>query len=322
MSVTLSVVFTGLCALVADGDRAPGQMLLVDARGVGEVGGVLLPPHAPTLVVRLRDLANAETSQPTRVVVAGLGRGPSAPLATDQLGLWDLTGTEVRIRVQGREDAGLEIFRPPAGTSTWPAPPRDVHDPGSWRDIRFVASLEALVGDGRIRPDLVATDPDPASLPRAIASRFHLDAGRIEAALPSEDVHRDDVYEFRSQGGELRLRQALTDSMRWTVEADASAVVVEIVPVAGGETKRLVLAPSPAPHRLFVSNLPAEAGSHAAHHGASAEEIGALHFGAYYKLLRNEPSDAPMPRLLRPPAARKGAGFGRPAFCGSAVFRR
>ncbi|HEX9186125.1 MAG TPA: hypothetical protein VGB87_03560, partial [Vicinamibacteria bacterium] len=223
---------------------------------------------------------------------------------------------------QGREGTGLELFRPPHGTSTWPEPPRDVHDPGSWRDLRFVASLEALVGDGRIRPDLVATDSDPPGLPRSVAARILLDAGRIEAALPSEDVHRDDVYEFRSTSGEPRLRQALTDSMRWTLEAATSAVVVEIVPVAGGETKRLVLAPSSAPHRLFVSNLPAEAGPHAAHHGASADAVGALHFGAYYKLLRNEPSDPPMPRLWRPPAARSGAGFGRPAFCGSAVLRR
>jgi len=322
MSVTLSVVFTGLCALVADGDRAPGQMLLVDARGVGEVGGVLLPPHTPTLVVRLRDLANPETSDPTRVFVAGLGSGPLAQPTTEQVGLWDLTGTEVRIRVQGREATGLELYRPPDGTSTWPEPPADGQDPGSWRDLRFVPSMEALAGDGRIRPDLVATGSDRPSLPPSVASRIYLDAGRLEAGIPSEDVHHDDVYEFRSTGGELRLRQAMTDTMRWSVEADASTIVVEILPVAGGRIKRLVLAPSSTPRSLFVSNLPAEAGPHDAHHGASEDERGALHFGAYYKLLRNEPSDPPMPRLWLPPAARKGAGFGRTAFCGAAVFRR
>jgi hypothetical protein len=320
MSVALSVVFTGLCALVTDGDRA-GQMLLVDAKGVGEVGGVVLPQHAPSLVVRLRDLANAETSHPTRVLVAGLGRGSSVLPAADQVGLWDLTGTEVRIRVQGLEGTGLELYRPPGGTSTWPEPPKDVDDPDSWRDIRFVASMEAIAGDGRIRPDLVATDDARASLPPAIASRIHLDAGRLEAGIPSHEVHRDDIYEFWSTGTKPRLRQALTDTMRWSLEADTSAVVVEIIPVAGGPIERLVFAPSPAPHSLFVSNLPAETAAPEAHHTASHGEMGALHFGAYYKLLRNEPEDQPMPRLWLP-AGRKGTGHGRPAFCGSALFTR
>ncbi|HSD66611.1 MAG TPA: hypothetical protein VLF95_07910 [Vicinamibacteria bacterium] len=321
MSVALSVLFTGLCALVTDGGRAPGQMLLVDAKGVGEAGGVALPQHAPSLVVRLGDLANAETSQPDRVVVAASARGSSALPAADELGVWDLTGTEVRIRVQGLEGTGLELCRLPDGTSTWPQPPREVDDPGSWRDLRFVASMQAIAGDGRIRPDLVADGGARASLPREIASRIYLDAGRLEAGMPSHEVHRGDVYEFRSPGEEPRLRQAMTDTMRWSLEADTSAIVVEIVPVAGGPVKRLVLGPSPTPHALFVSNLPAEAGPPEAHHGASHDEMGALHFGAYYKLLLNEPKDQPMPRLWSP-EGRKGTGHGRPAFCGGALFTR
>jgi hypothetical protein len=322
MSVALSVVFTGLCALVTDGGGGGGQMLLVDAKGVGKVGGVALPRHAPTLVVSLRDLANAETSDPTRVVLAGLDRGSSALPGTDHVGLWDLAGTEVRIRVQGREGTGLELYWPREGMSTWPEPPRDVDDPGSWRDLRFVASMEALVGDGRIRPDLVVTDGARRGLPRAIASRIHLEAGRLEGAIPSHEVARDDVWEFRSVGQEPRLRQAMTDTMRWSLEADTSAVVIEIIPVAGGPIKRLVLAPSAAPHPLFVSNLPAETAPHEAHHAMSDSEMGALHFGAYYKLLLNEPNDPPMPRLWLHPAARKGAGLRRTAFCGGARFRR
>ena len=51
MSIALSIAFTGLCALIGDGDGKPGQVLLLDAKGVGQVGGVLLPEHAPTLVV-------------------------------------------------------------------------------------------------------------------------------------------------------------------------------------------------------------------------------------------------------------------------------
>ena len=92
MSIALSVAFTGLCALIGDGDGKPGEILLLDAGGVGEVGGVTLPAHAPTLVVSLNDLANPESSRPTRVV-AGT---PSRTGRVDQLGLWDLTGSEVR----------------------------------------------------------------------------------------------------------------------------------------------------------------------------------------------------------------------------------
>ena len=71
MGIGLSIVFTGLCALVTDGDGGSGQVLLVDAQEIGEVGGVVLPEHAPTLVVELDSLANAETSRPTRVVWPG-----------------------------------------------------------------------------------------------------------------------------------------------------------------------------------------------------------------------------------------------------------
>jgi len=80
----LSVVFTGLCALVTNGNHGPAQVVLVDARGVGEVGGITLPAHAPMLMVGLRSLANAEASNPTRVVVGppegqgGRGEGSTA----------------------------------------------------------------------------------------------------------------------------------------------------------------------------------------------------------------------------------------------------
>ena len=99
MSVALSIAFTGLCALVADGNGTPGEILLVDAKGIGEIGGVSLPAHAPTLVVSLSALANPDSSGPTRVIVASPGQ--------EQVGLWDLTGTEVRVRAQGGEATGL-----------------------------------------------------------------------------------------------------------------------------------------------------------------------------------------------------------------------
>jgi len=320
MSIALSIAFTGLCALIGDGDGKPGQILLLDAKGVGQVRGVALPAHAPTLVVSLNDLANPDSSSPTRVV-AGT---PNQTGRVDQLGLWDLTGSEVRIRAQGGEGSGLQFFRPSKDETSWPEPPRDVHDPAAWRDLRFVPSMTALVGDGRIDPALMGTDDSVhGRLPGSVAARIHLDAGLLQGAIPSQQSYRDEVFEFKSDGSDRTLRQALTDTIQWTLQTEASAVVIEITPMRGGQAKRLLLAPSATPHRLYVSNLPAENSSDAmAHHAMSDEEMSTLRFGAYYTLLLTEPRDRPSPELWHPVGGRKATGLIRPVVCSPAMFSR
>jgi hypothetical protein len=318
MSVALSIVFTGLCALVTDGDRAPAEVLLVDTQGVGRVNGVLLPDHAATLVVSLNSLANAETSHPTRVIVGSPDRGTSA----EQIGIWDLTGSEVRIRVAGAQHSGLQLFRPTHGSSSWPVPPREHNDAASWRDLRFVADMKALAGDGRIDPTLVDSEDPEGALPRAVAARIHLDGGRIEAGLPSQEIYRDEMFEFSAAGAAKRLRQAVTDTIRWTLESDARAVVIEITPVAGGPTRRLVLAPSAEPHALFVSNLPAQNVHPEAHASMSSDEMAALHFGVYYELLRVKPNERPLPRVAVSSDERNATGLMHGPFCPPAMFSR
>ena len=332
MSVALSIVFTGLCALVADGDGKPAQVLLVDAKGVGDVGGMELPAHAPTLVASLSALANAATSDPTRVITAwperelavsrtGRDRDRGAPASAHQIGIWDLTGSEVRIRVQGREAGGVSLYRPPAGASAWPEPPRRPTDADGWRDLRFIPSMKALTGDGRIDPALIAVDGSPlARLPRGVAARVVLDTGRLEAGPPTEDLHRGEVFEFRSAGMVPALRQAMTDTVRWSLDADATAVIVEIAPVAGGAVKRLVFNPSGASYDLFVSNLPTEDGFPDSPHVHAHETAAVVHFGAYYELLMHRPSNRPLPWIWTAPTERRGAGRGRPSFCGPALF--
>ena len=315
MSVALSVVFTGLCALVTNGDRGPAQVLLVDAQGVGEVGGVILPRHAPTLVASLGSLANADTSSPSRVVVAAASSASRAPDGSvDQIGIWDLTGSEVRIRVAGDELPGLRVFRPSPGASSWPAPPRAADDPGSWRDIRFLADMTSLADDGRVDPSLLSADGDAAAaLPASVAARVYLDSGRVEAGLPTLREFRNRLFEFRAAGGPPMARQALTDAIRWSLDDVAGPVVVEIIPIAGGPAKRLVFAASPEPHAVFVSNLPVEDDQHHAH-AASDEQAAALHFGAYYRLLRNAPKDQPAPRVA-PVEEERGTGLVGTRFC-------
>ena len=316
MSIALSIAFTGLCALIGDGDGKPGEVLLLDTKGV-EVRGVSLPEHAPTLVVSLNDLANPDSSRPTRVV-AGT---PSQTGRVDQLGLWDLTGFEVRIRAQGGEGQGLQLFQPSKDETSWPAAPRNVQDPAAWRDLRFVPNMRALVGDGRIDPALLGTSDVATSLPRSIATRIRLDAGLLEGAIPSQETYRDELFEFKSGGSRTTLRQALTDTVQWTLRTEAAAVVIELIPVAGGEPKRLLLAPSATPHRLFVSNLPAENSAHSSSHATHGEDISGLHFGAYYALLMEQPSLMPLP-ILSGAESRKAVGGIRPVQCYPAMFSR
>jgi hypothetical protein len=330
MSVALSIVFSGLCALVTDGRQGEGQVILVDSRGIGEEGGVVLPDHAPTLVASLRDVANAATSRPTHVVLTGSGPGAvgsdGGPVdgAVDQIGIWDLSGSEVRVRVPGRRPSDLQLFLPAAGASSWPQPPRDPNDAGSWRDIRYVPSMAALAGEARVRSSLLAPAGDaPAGLPRGVAARLVLDGGRVEAGMPSQEQYRGEVFEFRGARGEPRLRQALTDTIRWSVDSDDGPIVVEIIPMTGGPAKRLVFAPAAALHTLFISNLPSHNGGDTQHaHAAGDDDVAALHFSAYYELLEHEPADRPLPRIAVAPATRKGSGMMRPVLCTPAWFEQ
>jgi hypothetical protein len=316
MSVALSIVFTGLCALAEDG-RGPSQMLLVDAKGV--VPG--MPAHTPTLVVDLRDLANPDTSAPTRVVLGPASAGGDAT----QLGIWDLAGAEVRVRVPGRSPSSPELYRPADGASSWPSPPRSPDDSRSWRDVRFVPRMSALAAESRIRPSLVASPDDtPAAFPRGVAGRVVIDGGRVEAGLPSDEAYRGAVFEFRGARGEPRLRQAMTDTVHWNVASQDGPIVVEVIPVEGGSVKRLVFGPSATPGRVFVSNLPADNGAgHEGHAPAVTDaSVTALHFGAYYELLEAAPADRPIPVLARVAPRRKATGMTRPLICTPVLFDR
>ena len=318
MSVALSIAFTGLCALVGDGNGSRGEILLLDTAGIGVVRGVRLPEHAPTLVVSLNDLANPDSSRPTRVIAGTTdltGR-------VDQLGLWDLKGSEVRIRAQGGS-TGLQLFQPAANETSWPEPPQNGQDPAAWRDLRFVANMKTLIGDGRIDPAFMddATDSGRRHLPPSVAARIHLDDGLLQGAIPSQETYRADLFEFRGGRSEQGLRQALTDTIQWMLQSESSAIVIEITPVEGGEARRLLLAPSATPHRVYVSNLPSDNEAHVhANDAIGSGEMSALHFGAYYKLLLHEPADMPLPAPWRPLDDPRGTGIIRPFICPPAVF--
>jgi hypothetical protein len=236
-----------------------------------------------------------------------------------QLGIWDLSGSEVRIRTHSETAEALRLFQPSPAESSWPDTPQDVNDPRAWRDPRFLADLGLIVADGRIDPGLLSGAPGRGGLPSAVAARIRLEGGLLEGGLPSQPSYRGERFEFRSSHGVIR--QPVTDTMRWTLDSPSAAVVIEIVPVQGGTPRRLLLAASSTPHQAFVSNLPAEARHESGLHGMSEDEMAALHFAAYYKLLKSEPTARPLPRLLSQ-AETAGTGFNRPATCPPAIFRR
>ena len=297
MGIGLSIVFTGLCALVTDADGGSAQVLLVDAQGIGEVGGVVLPEHAPTLVVALDGLANAETSRPTRVVMAGPAAGSidaaDGRALAGQVGLWDLTGSEVRIRVQRGAESGLRVFRSDGASC------RGRSRPATGTTRMRGATSGLLPTWGRSRATGASTPRWSLDRQRKSKGPFLVPSRRGSFSIPGSSkrrprvekpADRDDAFEFRDKSGAPRLRQALTDTIRWSLATDAGTVLIEIVPATGGEVKRLVFSPRATTPTVFISNMPAQNAAIATHHAVSDEEMAALHFGAYYKLLRNEPA--------------------------------
>jgi hypothetical protein len=178
--------------------------------------------------------------------------------------------------------------------------------------------MRRLAGSGRV--DAALLDNHAGRLPAVLAARVELDGGRFEAAMPSQALFRDQVFEFRGAGSESRLRQALTDSISWSLESDA-AIVIEIASSGGGQTRRLILAPREVPHRVFVSNLPAENG-HVGVHGRAAEELAALHFAAYYELLGEKPKDRPVPERSSARTVTPATGMMGPVYCPAALLVR
>ena len=89
--------------------------------------------------------------------------------------------------------------------------------------------MKTLVGDGRIDPSLVGSyDSVPTRLPRSVAARVFLDGGVLEGAMPSQEGFRDHVFEFRSEPSAPIGRQALTDTVRWSLESEAAAIVIDM----------------------------------------------------------------------------------------------
>jgi hypothetical protein len=59
-----------------------------------------------------------------------------------------------------------------------------------------------------------------------------------------------------------------------------------------------------------------------AHHTVTEEEMAALHFGVYYRLLMNKPTVMPLPQLWNKATSQARTGVTGSAICPPAVFQR
>jgi hypothetical protein len=318
-SSELSIDISGMCGLVHDRARARTDVIFLDT----SVLGLRMPKHTAFLVANLRDVMNlTKDTRPTTVLATPSPSGSGV----EQMGLWDLTDQQVSIRRPGGAEAagGLRLNRPEGPEAVPVGLPRDVNDPQEWRDLRYVAQMERICGTGRIA-DAIANQ---AEVPPVVAGRLRLAEGVLEGAIPSQEDYRGVVFKFAGGHGRPAVSQPLTDTVSWKLSTESVAlgnyVTIDIVPLRGGtvrEARTLLIAQRGRPCRLSISNLPAENPSDAnTHHAMSDQEMSALHFGAYYKLLLNEPVDKPLPELWHQRMGHKGAGLGRPSFCPPAMF--
>jgi hypothetical protein len=284
-----------------------------------------MPKHTPILMANLRDVMNSpEDSKPTTVIAIPSSSGSGV----EQMGLWDLTDQQLSIRRPGGAEAvgGLRLNRPEGAEVLPLSLPRDVDDPEQWRDLRYIVQLENVCGQGRIA-DAIASQTE---VPPVVAGRLRLAEGVLEGAIPSQEDYRGVVFEFAGTHGRTAFSQPVTDTVCWKLSTESAAlanyVTIDIVPLRGGtarEARTLLISQRGRPCRLSISNLPARNPSDTkAHHAMIGEEMTAVHFGAYYKLLLNEPADRPLPKLRWPSDARKGTGLIRPVVCSPAMFSR
>lgn len=315
----VSIDIVGLNAIVVDRPGRRAEVLFVDPSALG----LRMPSHTPFLTASISDVTNAEDSDPTTVVgIPGAG-------GLQQVGLWDLTDTQVLVRRPGGGELGGGVtFH--EGTGAVPtSPPERMDDPEAWRDLRYVADLQRICGQSTIAPGLssLGSASTGAQPPRQIRGRVRFGGGLLEGAIPSAQIHRDKIFQFSTGEGSEVHRQPLTDTLRWSLSnqdrSDGSNyVVVDLVSLREGRqaTRTLMLSDRGRACRLSISNMPVHDDGAASQHGTE-EEMAALHFGAYYKLLRKQPADQPLPRLWVPPADRR-LGLGGPVMCPPARFTR
>jgi hypothetical protein len=321
----LSIDMTGLCGLVHDAAQNRVEVILIDPTRSGSP----IPKHTPVLIANLRDVMNPPSdSKPTTVVAVPA----SSSGGVEQFGLWDLTDCQVSISRPGGAEAagGLRAYRSDDATSGSAKVPQDVNDPEQWRDLRYVLQMDQVCGQSRVQPALLSNGEAriaPGNVPLIVAARVRLAEGILESAIPSLEDYRSVMFKFAATQRRPAFSQPVTDTVCWTlptVSAQGNYVAIDVVPLREGrarEGRTLLVSQRGRPCRLSISNLPAEnlAGT-GAHHGLSDDEVGALHFGVYYTLLRNNPAVKPLPEVWRPKSDAKGAGMIRSQFCPPAWF--
>jgi len=168
--------------------------------------------------------------------------------------------------------------------------------------------------------------PD-AYVPEVVAGRLRLSGGVLEGAIPSREEHRRVVYQFAKGESRPAISQPLTDTIRWGVAleaGDGNYLTLDLVPLRGDSsrgTRTLMLSQLGRPCRVAISNLPVHDPQAHDQHAMNDEAFAALHFGAYYELLKVKPAVRPLP-LLWMTRPRPATGVMGPLLCPPALFGR
>jgi len=311
----MSIDIMGLNAVVDDRRTKRAEVLFMSPLNVG------MPKHRPFLIANMNDVANAEDAQPTIVTVV-----PAAGGGVQQLALWDLTDLQVVVRDAGGAEITGGVTLSEGSDSAPLSIPTHPDDPESWRDLRYVANMQRICGDGEIARGLSSLDSPlsggTASVAELVSGRIRFSGGALGGALPSREEHRLVEYRFSHRDGSI-LTQPLTDTIRWSVTHDAGGnyLALDLVPLRrnGKATRSLMLPQRGRACRVAISNLPTENPDGQAHHAMSMDEMAALHFGAYYKLLHHQPADQPVPQLIVPRERRATGAWVGPV-CPPAMF--
>ena len=214
---TLQIDFTGLVLL----QQAPRSMVvhLVDGPALQ------LGEHVAQLWAPAAAIDQAQTARPAGTHVKHEG---------EEFWLWDLKGLAVTTPAAASGEADLTVDETSTGSAETPA------TEAAWSSLEWVPSLRTLSGATKI------TRPD------ALVSSLTLTHGHVASMVP-DGVGRFAVWRFTAPDGQVLLRRALTNRVRFSAPtAGAASILIGSQPV--------VFRPG-ADARLRVMNLPPEPAS-------------------------------------------------------------
>lgn len=213
---TLQIDFTGLILL----QQAARSMVvhLVDGPALQ------LGEHVAQLWVPAAAIDQTQTARPAPTHVKQEG---------EEFWLWDLKGLPVATPAAANGEADLTVDETATGSAETPA------TEAAWSSLEWAPSLRTLSGATRI------------TKPEALVSSITLTHGHVASMVP-DGVGRFAIWRFTSPDGQVLLRRALTDRVRFRAPTMGAASIqvgsqpIVFRPGANAQLRVMNLPPEPA----------------------------------------------------------------------------